>query len=493
MNKKVLSRKSQRLESAVNLLKVAFSEFDQVWLIGHKGDHHTYLHELQVLPDKATPLHLAHVYSSAGLAMRYIDPPSEAASSIEVMTDSLNPVVEDYIMRVKRAGQKVCILMPFPNAQLDRMIARNNADVNFARTHPLTSREAYLDVENKIRTAQLLDQYNELGRLQGIDMIPWEIFNHGQSFRHYADHFGLQKTQGIYLQKEISVSGSGTKLVRSQEDIDKVLREDDWSNAKIKVTKEILDAYSANGSGCIIPLDNGKCMVLADPLSRKMMGTNHASIANDWSLPWPSSVQKKYIDSIVSIGTMLYEKYNYVGIFGVDYVIDVDTLNIYFTEINPRWQGTTPYQTKNAVYAKRIPLELVHYIIKLDQKGGLIKRLVDIIGDVEEYNRKSVAHKGCFYLKVYGPDQPLMIRKSISGTYEYSCVDGSIGLLYKDESGRGSIVIKGPQAGQEVVKNLVPVQYVTGFAGVPILRQDKPSFTDFGIHLKNVSEELMHD
>lgn len=108
-------------------------------------------------------------------------------------------------------------------------------------------------------------------------IIPWATLNSSDTnYLRLKQKLANNSMQGIFLQIDISASGNGTRLVQSQSDLDGVFNDRQWntliSTGHIKASCQILNAYSANGSACIIPIDAINCMVLVDPLSHKSTG-----------------------------------------------------------------------------------------------------------------------------------------------------------------------------------------------------------------------------
>lgn len=46
--------------------------------------------------------------------------------------------------------------------------------------------------------------------------------------------------------------------------------------------------------------------------------------------------EAKYIKSLRGFGDYLYSKEYYKGYFGIDFVVDVETYEVFFMEMNPR-------------------------------------------------------------------------------------------------------------------------------------------------------------
>ena len=53
-----------------------------------------------------------------------------------------------------------------------------------------------------------------------------------------------------------------------------------------------------------------------------------------------AKIRKKIFELTERLGNFMYKEYNYRGVFGLDFVIDVDTNEVFLMEINPRITGS---------------------------------------------------------------------------------------------------------------------------------------------------------
>jgi hypothetical protein len=265
--------------------------------------------------------------------------------------------------------------------------------------------------------------------------------------------------------------------------------------------------------------------VLIDALSHKPVGLKElngkvsAGIGNDWWSLWPIHIQEQYIASATLIGEELYKQFGYTGIFGPDYLIetlDNGTLNLRLTEINPRWQGTTPYQTANAIINKRIPLEIMHYIVKHDKSGLATRELLTLTDNPKVYNQQSVNSHGCFYIKLGSPEAQKTVRADLNGQYLYtgsqligpyentSSFDALLNntddeVLVKDLAmikKRGDhatlVTIRAPRLGEQVGGGLSPIGYVAGYSDRPIFSPHRPGVTQYGKELYDIITDSLY-
>ena len=505
----------------VELCRSAFARFDEYWVVGHKGDHHRTLADLGVI-DPDTDISVSHVHSTLGLrAQRTVKPPEESSSTYESILTTVNPDIEEHVANVVDTKRQVCVFMPFPNSGLSDIIRKQEAEENFVTTSPVEDPAVFLHIENKIGFARLVDKAvseNEATETLRHNVIPWDVLRPGTMYEDLEQRFKLEPGQAVYLQKALSGGGDGTRRIDSQERLTTLLQDSEWAHlaelGHIKVTAEVKDAYPANGSGCIVPTEDGDCVVLLDPPSHKpvgleaLRGKEGSGVGNDWTEQWPDDVLEQYAALATAVGKQLYREFGYTGMFGPDCLVQTreDGYRLYMNEINPRWQGTTPYQTYNALSADRVPLELVHYAVKLDD-GSLLPDILKSIGDPEEYNTISLRQSGCFYMKIGGPKIRQTVKADLNGNYIY-CEEGLIGP-YDDVSGieiatgrtahpalsahmtalraEGKqpmmVSVKGPGVGETVGGELAPIGYIVGKGEQPVFTSQQPGVTPLGNNL----------
>jgi len=88
------------------------------------------------------------------------------------------------------------------------------------------------------------------------------------------------------------------------------------------VSEEIKDAYPANGSICIVPIDKSHCDVYVDPLSHKVVDTNinserqYSSLGNDWGVKWSGDVNHEYIRIAKAVGKIYIKNGDVLELLG---------------------------------------------------------------------------------------------------------------------------------------------------------------------------------
>ncbi len=86
----------------------------------------------------------------------------------------------------------------------------------------------------------------------------------------------------------------------------------------------------------------------------------------------------------LAIGAEL-KREGYRGYFGLDFLLDLDTGELYLGELNPRITGATPLTSQAALDAQSVPLALFHLLEWFD---------VDYELDVEEFNQRWLRAEG---------------------------------------------------------------------------------------------------
>lgn len=507
---KDLDRDAVRFREAIEFLKGGLDGFDEAWVVGHKGDHAINLQNMGVVNDR---LDVVHVHSTLGVnANIVIKPPEDSAGSYEGILTEMSPLLAEQILRVKTEGKKVVIYMPFPNMGLEHAIARAEASDHFLMTAPVPRFEAFQRIEHKIVFGQMMDELFKGTRFER-NLIPWTFYSRHMDYRTLEEV--LRSEGSIYMQRVLSAGGDGTVKVTSDDELKVLMSDEYWAMAadmgSVKASKGIEKAYPANGTGCIVPTPDGNCVVLVDPLSHKPVGLERmnakqgSGVGNDWSVPFSQEIQSQYILMATAIGQRLYREHGYTGLFGPDGMIHEDQNGQVYslTEVNSRWQGTTPYQTLNARMNGRLPLELIHYMVKLcTTSQGIDKQKLQqawrIIGDPNEYNGRAVSEKGGFYIKIGGPKDRKVISQDLNGAWvvnpngmtKVTGVEGLTPLhVYSRTMPDGSKIelpenhsivwVKAPRLGETVGGELAPIGYIVG-SGIQVFDADIPTTTAQG-------------
>lgn len=187
--------------------------------------------------------------------------------------------------------------------------------------------------------------------------------------------------------------------------------------------------------------------------------------------------------------------------FGLDYLVKFNSkkqpTELKFIELNPRWQGTTHYQTINALLAGRVPLELFHYWVKLNSTKAISECIGSIIVSEEEYNESSLSSAGCFYIKLNPPKSLKTTQKDITGTYIFNgktitkCLENSSFIrtildshstpnAHTSNLTQTTLFIQTPCKGVKVGGEVTSFGYITGKSRAPIFSQTEQKFSKYG-------------
>ena len=497
-----------RIFTAQQTLKAGFAGIDEQWVIAHRGNHASNLRR-HGITDRI-PLTVMHAHSSMGVqAVRSYPVPKDSGGSYESLLTQINPGIEGEVRRVVNDGKKVALMMPFPNAGLDEVMANvPGSERHFVNTGTVERFEHFSEIEDKVRFAAMLDEVLEReGMAQ--NKIPSTTYRPGQ---RYEDLCAMLGGEVLYFQRALSAGGDGTVKVESAEEMSQLFEDADWRNStSLKVSKGIFPNYPSNGTGCIVPTPDGNdCVVYLDPLSHKPVGLPElgakpgSGVGNDWTVPFDERYQRQYARMAEAVGREMYRRYGYTGLFGPDGLIDMSSGTYHMTEVNPRWQGTTPFQTGNAFINGRVPLEYIHYLTKL--AGHDPKKLDEIFGltgDPNTYNAKSLTEEGGYYIKVGSPKVKKVVRKDMNGAFAYAQGDGFSALpgISQDDvytgkhgyAGRGKVVyISAPKPGEMVGGELSPIGYIVG-SGQQVFDAHEPKILPEAYAMYNAAFEKMFE
>jgi hypothetical protein len=166
-------------------------------------------------------------------------------------------------------------------------------------------------------------------------------------------------------------------------------------------------------------------------------------------------------------------------------------------EINMRHQGTTPYQHLNAIATGRPTTLLMHHVTNLHP----MEQVLALLPPSEEYNRGIINEPpGGYYIKLHGPDKPIVIRENLNGPWIYTPesqgqrlrrprfqLSSLLQLFTTEENFEGDarlIWIKSPPQGTQIKSALTPFGYIIGAPGnPPVFESDYPAMTQEGKQL----------
>lgn len=189
----------------------------------------------------------------------------------------------------------------------------------------------------------------------GVPTIPW---------RYIADEDKLMAlrllSEGpIVVRSSRGSGGNGTFFVDSPDALDEAWRPGD--DAFMSVSPFLADYQPANMAGVV--WNEG---VTFHPMSAQIIGVPELTsrsfgyCGNDfgWAQRIDLTVAKTMVDATARIGGWLH-RFGYLGAFGVDYMVGPGG-DVVFTELNPRFQGSTVVSCKVSWAAGETDVVLEH-------------------------------------------------------------------------------------------------------------------------------------
>lgn len=194
-----------------------------------------------------------------------------------------------------------------------------------------------------------------------------------------------------------SCGGKGTYFVKDKFDwesielynIDKISRYIDGTTFNFNV----LNILIQNEINVFIELPSMKPMNI-----KELHGINFSSCGNEWGNHSILNIER-IINEIEKIGKYIYRQYEFLGVWGVDCIVNNDTKTTKIIEINARLQGTTEVSSAIQLLRKFIPFPYLQISSYLDKK---ITNL-----NSSKYNQETIMlNKNCsfsaFYIKIKG-------------------------------------------------------------------------------------------
>jgi len=337
------------------------------------------LHNLRDALKGKKLIRLAHTVDE-GLDQTVLDIPQEIWYKYPTMG-------EDFIkMEMEKKGIK-CI-RPFPNSHRDRdyffdhliwkMISDKYIEkmqeepIFFTYKNSTNLDEACFDYGFKklmpdyklFKELQYKSNLEAYGVTQGNGLIPF--INRKISDTSYKE---VSKILGDKFVVQFSFSDTGwntagshdTHIIESDNDfVELQAKEKRDSDAKIS---KFIDGYGV----CMNVVNTSKGTVVSDlylqvtgepNLTDSNIILSGANLVESYKII-PRSVQKKSEDIARTIGGAMHKK-GYKGHFGIDFIVDHNTNEIYVLEINPRFTGSTFMHTFLADRHDKLPLLAIH-------------------------------------------------------------------------------------------------------------------------------------
>ncbi|MCL1125343.1 hypothetical protein [Shewanella surugensis] len=209
-------------------------------------------------------------------------------------------------------------------------------------------------IDNKITTT-------EIGNQAGVASVPnaLEKVSSYEMLRAIADEHQLGER--LVVQSAYGDSGKTTYFISNESEYEKVAEEIE-SEEQVKIMKQIRCA------GTAIEACATRAGTFVGPLMTELVGL---SALTPYQGGWCGNelYQEAFSDSIrhqaqqmtENLGNTLYER-GYKGYFEVDYLIDLDTGDLYLGELNPRITGISAMTNMSDFCYKTVPLFLFHLL-----------------------------------------------------------------------------------------------------------------------------------
>ncbi|MDO8516983.1 MAG: ATP-grasp domain-containing protein [Nanoarchaeota archaeon] len=288
-----------------------------------------------------------------------------AEKHTKTRTDSdmteLEPYLTDFFLSFKK--QPIHIISYHSIPFLENLAAKFP---NINLLNPKYSIKKYLDQKTIVRKELIKRGIN---CIPGLETIVKDKYQFDEIAKKYDTPFIAQFDE--------SASGSGVHLIENHSDFSELILKN--SGKPVNFLK-----YIHGESMNINAVRTRNFVVLSEP-SFQIIGQPSCTkrkfgyCGNDFNIG--GKISEEHIKEIFNMSKKIGEwlgSLEYYGVFGIDFI--TDKKNVYFTEINPRFQGSTSLLTDRQIEMGKIPLSFFHLVPYLN---GLS---VDE-GAIQEYNK----------------------------------------------------------------------------------------------------------
>jgi D-alanine-D-alanine ligase-like ATP-grasp enzyme len=295
-----------------------------------------------------------------------VPPPGVSPQGITGANNYLlaQPRVADH---VRRAGPGAGVLFLMFDEQTEA--AARGLGLNVA--HPPAKLRQHLD--SKITTTRLATR-------AGISSVP-NVLARVDSYRTLREVAG-ELGPDVVVQLPLGDSGTTTFFISSEKDY-RPHADEIAASPEVKVMKRIR-CRQTTIEGCVT-----RRGTLAGPLMTELVGFPELTpFAGGWcgnemfgadaSALISPDVRRQAGRAVVSMGEQLRQE-GYWGYFGLDFLLDQDSGELYLGEMNPRITGATPLTNLAAHDQNQPPLLLFHLLEWLG---------IDFSFDIEEFNQR---------------------------------------------------------------------------------------------------------
>lgn len=220
--------------------------------------------------------------------------------------------------------------------------------------------------ENKIKFRKILQE-------MGLAVPPGKITSLDKlHYGHLINKYGLP----FVIQHPTKGGGKGTFYINNQIDFERALKKlkqkkDEEAERKLIPPNEVIVAQFIQGpspsiTGCVtkfgILSTNLQHQILDIPQLYNPEKGSGLFCGHDWtSSKFSQTVCQQAYEYVEKIG-QYFKNYNYRGIFGLDFVLDEKTNQLYVTECNPRLLGSFPVLNMVQLLNNEIPILACHVL-----------------------------------------------------------------------------------------------------------------------------------
>ncbi|MFA5856148.1 MAG: ATP-grasp domain-containing protein [Candidatus Pacearchaeota archaeon] len=346
--------------------------------------------------------------------------------------DEISPYLNDFLEQYK--GDNVHIVAYHSIPSLERIVSK------FPQIRILNSPASLkvkLDNKSFVR--------DELQKFQ----VPFPPGHNGTMTESAYDSVAKDYGLPFFIQFNDAASGSGSFLINNQNNFLEVLER---FNNQPAIFMKFINGKSLNMN--LVRTNN--FTVLSEP-SFQIIGDSGCTTrrfgycGNDFNIE--SKINENELNQIDSIALNVGDwvgSQGYRGVFGIDFISDGK--NVYFTEVNPRFQGSTALLTDQHLEIGKLPLTMFHLVPFLED--------VSIIpSSLKEYNqdRRNIKASQILIHNTLGRD---CILKSSLSPGRYSFVNNKLiyqgpGEVLSDTKSSEEILIAGeiPIDGTRILKD----------------------------------------
>ncbi len=284
----------------------------------------------------------------------------------------------------------------------------------------LPSFSTVTEVDSKIITTQIANE-------AGVASVPNTLakVSSYDELTAISDYYGLG--EHLVVQTPYGDSGKTTFFISNCEDYDRVAEKIE-AEKKVKIMRRIRCA-SAAIEGCTT-----RCGTFVGPLLTELIGFSELTpyqggwCGNElYQAAFSDSIRQQAQEMTEQLGDILYQR-DYRGYFEVDYLLDLDSGELYLGEINPRITGISAMTNLCDFSYKTLPLFLWH-LLEFSEVNFAI--------DPSEYNQlalekgaKTIASQLIFKYREQGLQ--VITQAPISGVYQFD--EGTKKLVLKKAS-----------------------------------------------------------